>query len=100
MPARYTAADHIDVLDLAVAQIPDAHRHGTPILVRTDGAGASKQWLAHVRSLRDTGGLDVQFSVGFSMAERVQAEILALPAQAGPGGRSRRPAAGRADVAS
>ena len=95
-----TAADHIDVLDLAVAQIPDAHRYGTPILVRTDGAGASKQWLAHVRALRDTGGIDVQFSVGFSMAERVQAEILALPAQAGPGGRSRRPAAGRADVAS
>jgi hypothetical protein len=77
-----TAADHIEVLDLAVAQIPDAHRHGTPILVRTDGAGASKQWLAHIRSLRDTGGLDVQFSVGFTMTERVQAAILALPAHA------------------
>jgi Transposase DDE domain group 1 len=29
-----TAADHITVLDQALAQIPDAHRHGYPILVR------------------------------------------------------------------
>jgi hypothetical protein len=29
-----TAADHIKVLDLALAQIPDTHRHGTPILIR------------------------------------------------------------------
>src|SRR4051794_34116778 len=29
-----TAADHITVLDAALAQIPDAHRHGTPILIR------------------------------------------------------------------
>ena len=65
-----------------MAQIADAHRHGTPILVRTDGAGASQQWLAHVRSLRDTGGLDVSFSVGFTMTELVQAAILALPAHA------------------
>lgn len=31
-----TAADHIVVLDRALAQIPDPHRYGTPILVRTD----------------------------------------------------------------
>jgi hypothetical protein len=30
-----TAADHIAVLDAALAQIPDAHRYGTAILVRT-----------------------------------------------------------------
>lgn len=35
-----TAADHITVLDQARAQIPDAHRHGTPILLRSDSAGS------------------------------------------------------------
>jgi hypothetical protein len=74
-----TAADHIAVLDAAVAQIPDSHRYNSPILIRADGAGCSRQWLAHVRSLRDTRGLDVEFSVGFTMTERVQDAILALP---------------------
>ena len=42
------AADHIAVLDAALAQIPDEHRYGTPILVRADTAGATKAFLAHV----------------------------------------------------
>jgi hypothetical protein len=29
-----TAADHIEVLDAALAQVPDQDRHGTPILIR------------------------------------------------------------------
>jgi DDE family transposase len=74
-----TAADHIAVLDAALAQVPDSHRYGTPVLIRADGAGCSKQWLAHVRSLRDTHGLQVEFSVGFTMTETVQEAILALP---------------------
>jgi hypothetical protein len=37
-----TAADHIAVLDDALAQIPDVHRHGTDILVRTDSAAAPR----------------------------------------------------------
>lgn len=74
-----TATDHMHVLDAAVAQLPDSHRYGTPILVRADGAGCSKAWLAHLRSLRDEHGLQVQFSVGFTMTEKVQDAILALP---------------------
>lgn len=79
-----TAADHIAVTDLALAQIPDAYRHGQPILIRADGAGATKAWLAHLHALRrpiaDGGhGLDVDYSVGFTMTEQVQAAILALP---------------------
>ncbi len=46
--------------------------------MRADGAGASRAWLGHLRSLRDRG-LDVSFSVGFTMTEKVQAAILALP---------------------
>jgi hypothetical protein len=77
-----TAADHIMVLDLALAQIPDAHRHDTPILVRADGAGCSRAWLAHLRSLRDQHGWELRFSVGFTMTEPVQEAILALPEHA------------------
>jgi hypothetical protein len=76
-----TATDHITVTDLALAQIPDAHRHGVPILVSADGAGATQAWLAHLRALRDTG-VDLRFSVGFTMNAGVQAAILALPSKA------------------
>ncbi|MER7815173.1 transposase [Streptomyces sp. NPDC096153] len=40
-----TAADHIAVLKQALAQIPDTQRHGTDILIRTDGAGGAKAFL-------------------------------------------------------
>ena len=73
-----TAADHITVIDQALAQIPDAHRHGTPILVCADGAGGSKAWLAHLRQIRDMQGLDLRFSVGFTMTAAVQDAILGL----------------------
>jgi hypothetical protein len=73
-----TATDHIAVLDDALAQIPDAHRHGTKVLVRTDGAGCSKEFLAHVRGLREDG-IATEFSVGFTMTEPVKAAIDALP---------------------
>jgi hypothetical protein len=43
-----TAADHITVLDAALAQLPDHHRHGTPILIRADTAGCTRQFLAHI----------------------------------------------------
>lgn len=38
-----TAADHIAVLEQTLAQIPDAHRHGTDILIRTDSAGGARR---------------------------------------------------------
>ena len=50
-----TAADHIALLDAALAQIPDEQRHGYPVLLRADGAGSSKAFLAHIRSLRNSG---------------------------------------------
>ena len=48
-----TAADHVAVLDASLAQIPDAHRHGTPILVHTDTADAPRNFLAYVRAQRE-----------------------------------------------
>lgn len=75
-----TAADHIAVLDDALAQIPDAHRHGTDILVRTDSAGSAKAFLTHVRNLR-TRGIRTFFSVGYAVTEPVRRAIRALPEQ-------------------
>lgn len=77
-----TATDHVQVIDLALAQIPAAHLHGTPVLVRADGAGASKAWLKHLRGLRAGRGLDVEFSVGFTMGAGVQDAIARLPESA------------------
>jgi hypothetical protein len=36
-----TTADHITVLDQALTEIPDAHRCGTPILIRCDSASCT-----------------------------------------------------------
>jgi hypothetical protein len=76
-----TAADHITVTDAALAQIPEVDRYGQPILIRADGAGATKEWLVHLRGLR-AQGLQVEFSVGFTMTKAVQAAIDALPSTA------------------
>jgi hypothetical protein len=37
-----TTADHITVLDRALTQIPDAHRYGSPVLIRSDSAGCTQ----------------------------------------------------------
>jgi hypothetical protein len=73
-----TAADHVTVLDAALAQLPDQHRHGTPILVRADGAGWTREFLAHIRALRDTA-VSCEFSVGWAITERERAAITAVP---------------------
>jgi hypothetical protein len=75
--ASSTAADHITVLDQALAQIPDEHRHGCPVLVRADTASAAKAFLTHVRSLRNTG-VDVEFSVD-RRTDRLHAVIATMP---------------------
>lgn len=76
--ANTAAADHIAVLDDALARIPDAHRHGTAILVRADSAGSAKAFLAHIRTLREHG-LDLRFSVGYAVTEPVRRAIRSLP---------------------
>jgi hypothetical protein len=76
-----TAADHIVLVDAALAQIPDEQRHGYPILVRADGAGASKAFLAHIRALRNTG-VRSEFSIGWAVTDREHTAIAALPKRA------------------
>jgi hypothetical protein len=69
-----TAADHISVLDDALAQIPDAHRYGNDILIRCDSAGASHAFLRHIRSLREHGVRSF-FSVGVAITEPIRTAI-------------------------
>jgi hypothetical protein len=67
-----TAADHITVLDLALAQLPEKARAGR-ILVRTDGAGFSHDFLEHLT------GTGLEYSVGYSVTEDVRATITTMP---------------------
>lgn len=73
-----TAADHITVLDAALAQIPDGRRHGTPILIRSDSAGCTYGFLSHIRDLRGYG-INTCFSVGVAIDEPIREAISALP---------------------
>jgi Transposase DDE domain group 1 len=72
-----TAADHITFLEQALTQIPDAYRHGHPVLIRADGAGCTKAFLAHIRARRQHG-VACEFSVGWTITAREHATIATL----------------------
>jgi hypothetical protein len=71
-----TAADHITVIDHALAQIPDTHLETIEILIRTDSAGATHQTADHCHRC------DLRFSFGYELTEAVRTAILATPADA------------------
>lgn len=71
-----TTTDHITVLDHALQQVPDTHRHGTPLLVRSDSAGCTHGLLAHIRGLREHA-MDARFSVGVAITEPFRQAIIA-----------------------
>ena len=73
-----TAAGHIAVLDTALTQLPDAHRHGPPILVRADTAGCTREFLTHIRSMRERA-VSCEFSVGWAIKEKERTAIGAIP---------------------
>ena len=70
-----TAADHIELVDLALAQLPRAART-QPLLLRADTGGATHALVDH---LRERG---VRFSISLPADERVRAAVLAVPANA------------------
>jgi hypothetical protein len=67
-----TAADHITVLGQALGQLPEAARAGR-ILVRTDGAGFSHDFLDHLVA---TG---LEYSVGYAVTDDVRDAIAVVP---------------------
>jgi hypothetical protein len=77
-----TAADHVAVLDLAIAALPEHARprpadpNSPRVLASADSAGATHVF---ADTLRDRG---IGFSLGFSVDENVQRAILAVPKNA------------------
>jgi hypothetical protein len=70
----WNSADHLTTLAAALAQLPE-HERGQ-VLVRADTGACSKAFLHHIT---DAG---LEYSIGFSAREGVQAAIQAIPEQA------------------
>lgn len=72
-----TAADHITVTKLALAQVPAIPaRPGRRILVRTDSAGGTHEYLEYLDRIR------VSYSVGFALSQDIATIVDGLPRQA------------------
>jgi hypothetical protein len=69
-----SAADHIAVLDAALAQLPERER--ARVLVRTDTGGGVKEFLHHITDL------GLHYSVGFYARPPVVQALANLPRQA------------------
>jgi hypothetical protein len=70
-----TAADHIDVFEAAIAQVPKL-AGGVRLLARADTAGCTYDFLGYLRQAR------VGFSVGFPIDADVRDAIRAIPDEA------------------
>jgi hypothetical protein len=70
-----TVADHVAVLEAALAQLPD-EAWGMEMLARADSSGATHDFLDALREY------EIRFSVGFDLTEPVRQAILAMPEDA------------------
>jgi hypothetical protein len=75
-----TAADHLAVLDAAIAALPPAFRRR--LMITCDGAGASHDLIARLDKLAARPGYQVIYSVGWELGKREKAAIAAVPDQA------------------
>lgn len=73
--AAHDAADHLRILELALAQLPQAWR-SKPILVRADSAGASHGLVD------ECGDLGLEYSIGFRITEPIRDAISRVPPRA------------------
>ena len=75
--AAHTPADHITVLDAALAQLPPPKLRGRRrILARADSAGATHDF---INALRER---EIRFSVGLPLTAGVRTAVLETPARA------------------
>lgn len=73
-----TAADHIAIIDAAIAAIPRKWRRN--LLITIDGAGSSHAVVEHLAKLNARAGWSVDYSVGFDLDERARVAIAQMPA--------------------
>jgi hypothetical protein len=71
-----TAADHIEIVDLALEQLPRAIVEATQIVVRTDSAAATHELTDELRAAK------INFLMGIDLTEALRATILDLPESA------------------
>lgn len=74
-----TAADNIEVLDAAIAQIPGPYRR--KLLITVDGAGSTHDLVDHIATLNEDPAREVYYAVGFDLDERGRRAIGKVPAQ-------------------
>jgi hypothetical protein len=67
-----TACDHIDVVELALAQLPSRVVETAQIVVRTDSAAATHELTDELRAAR------IRFLMGYDLTESVRKAILGL----------------------
>jgi DDE family transposase len=70
-----TAADHITVAGLALAQLPKKYRRGRQTLIRTDSAGGTHDFLAWLTQR----GRWLSYSVGMVITEAIHQHVLKVP---------------------
>src|SRR6478735_5978089 len=74
-----TAVDHIDVTKAALSQLPSTtqgRRPGRKVLIRTDGAGGTHDFLVWLTGQR------LQYSVGFSLNDTAVTKLALIPQSA------------------
>ena len=75
-----TAADHLVLLDAAIAALPPGLRR--KLMVTADGAGASHGLIARLDQLAARRGYELTYSIGWVLGERERAALRLVPEQA------------------
>ena len=75
-----TAADHLQLLDAAIAAIPPRFRR--KLMVTCDGAGASHALVKRLDTLAARRGYELTYSVGWALSEREKTALRLVPEQA------------------
>jgi Transposase DDE domain group 1 len=75
-----TTADHLAVLEAAIAALPPKHRRR--LMVTCDGAGASHGLIERLDQLASRPSHHLIYSVGWELAEREKKAIAAVPEEA------------------
>ena len=75
-----TAADHVTVVDAAIAALPPAFRRR--LMITCDGAGASHDLVTHLGKLAARPGHQLIYSVGWALGEREKTALRLVPGQA------------------
>jgi Transposase DDE domain group 1 len=75
-----TAADHLALLEAAVAALPPGFRR--KLMITCDGAGASHGLIARLDKLAARPGHQLTYSVGWALGERERTALRLVPEQA------------------